>query len=110
VVVSTAFTTNPRLLAQRARKGGLAAASAAAAKRRRYAEAGAALWPLALEAGGRPSDEAAAFVRQCGAAWAADHAAEDGEPPPVRTGQLWRELSTLLHRGTADMILSALGR
>ncbi len=110
VVVATAFTTDSRLLAQRARKGGLAAAAAAAAKRRRYAEAGAALWPLAWEAGGRPSDEASAFVRQCGVAWARDQAAEDGEPPPVRTGQLWRELSTLLHRGTADMILSALGR
>jgi len=110
VVVATAFTTDARLLAQRARKPGLAAAAAAAAKRRRYAEAGAALWPLAFEAGGRPSDEAAAFVRQCGTAWAQDQAAEDGEPSPVRTGQLWRELSTLLHRGTADMLLGALGR
>jgi len=110
-VVATAYTTDARLLAQRARKPGLAAAAAAAGKRRRYAEAGAALWPLAFEAGGRPSDEAAAFVRQCGAAWARDHAAEDGEPSPGgHTGQLWRELSTLLHQGTADMILGALGR
>ena len=59
--------------------------------------------------GGRPSDEAAAFVWQCGVAWARDQADEEGELPPVRTGQLWRELSTLLHRGTAEMILSALG-
>ncbi len=40
-----------------------AASDGAAAKRRRYAEAGAQLIPLALEAGGRASDEAAAFVR-----------------------------------------------
>ena len=88
----------------------LAVAVAAAAKHRRYAESGGALWPLAWEAGGRPSDEAAAFVRLCGTSWARAHADEEGTPAPARTAQLWRELSTLLHRGTADMLLSALGR
>ena len=110
VVVATAHSSNAQLLAQRARKAGLAAASAAAGKRRRYAEAGASLWPLALEAGGRPSDEVVSFVRHCGAAWALDHQVEGEDPPASKAPQLWRELSPLLHRGTADMLLSALGR
>jgi len=109
VVVSTAHSDNQAKLAQRARADGRAASDAAAGKRRRYAEAGAALWPLSFEAGGRAADEAAAFVRQCGAAWAHDRATEDGDAPAAHTDLLWREVNTLLLRGTADMLLSAVG-
>ena len=86
------------------------ASDAVAAKRRRYAEAGAALVPLALEARGRPSDEAAAFVRLCGSCYAETHRIEGGDPAPSATGRLWQELSTLLQLGNAELILSASGR
>ncbi len=57
-------------------------------KQRRYAEAGASLWCLSFEAGVRPSDEAAAFVRQCGAAWARNHVTDDGVLPVAVTDRL----------------------
>ena len=76
----------------------------------RYAEAGASLIPFALEAGGRPSDEAAAFVRLMGSVYTETHGSEDGEPAPSPVGRLWQELSTLLQRGNAELILSAIGR
>ena len=82
----------------------------AGAKRRRYAAAGASLIPLALEAGGRASDDAAAFVRLCGSAYTDTHKNDDGVPPPPPTGRLWQELSTILQIGNAEIMLSAIGR
>ncbi len=110
VVVYTAFSTEPTTLRRRARRDGCAASDAAAAKRRRYAAAGAQLVPFALEAGGRPSDEAAAFVRLCGSVYAETHKSEDGAPAPSPTWRLWKGLSTVLQRGNAELILSAIGR
>ena len=110
VVVKTAFSIDPAVLRRRARRAGTAASDAAAGKRRRYAEAGASLIPFALEAGGRPSDEAAAFVRLMGSVYTETHGSEDGEPAPSPVGRLWQELSTLLQRGNAELILSAIGR
>ena len=89
---------------------GSAASDAAAAKWRRYVEAGDMLVPFALEAGGRPSDEAAAFLRTCGSAYTETHKSEDGDPALSPTGRLWQELSVLLHLGNAELILSANGR
>ena len=110
VVVYSAFSTEPTTLRRRARRDGCAASDAAAAKRRRYAEAGARLVPFALEAGGRASDEAAAFVRLCGSVYTETHKSEDGAPAPSPTGRLWQGLSTVLQRGNAELILSAIGR
>ena len=109
VVVSCAYSTDPSTLRRRAQRFGCAASDAAAAKRRRYAEAGAALVPFALEAGGRPSDEAAAFVRLCGSAYTQTNRSEDGTPAPSPTGRLWQELSTTLQLGNAEILLSAIG-
>lgn len=110
VVVSAASSADPALLRRRARRPGRAASDAAAAKRRRYAAAGAALVPFALEAGGRPSDEAASLVRLCGSAYTVTHRTDDGEPAPCPTGRLWQELSVLLQLGNAELLLSAAGR
>ena len=60
--------------------------------------------------GGRPSDEAAAFVRLMGSVYTETHGSEDGETAPSPVGRLWQELSTLLQRGNAELILSAIGR
>ena len=73
VVIKCAFSTDAAVLHRRARRNGLAASDGAAAKRRRYAEAGAALVPLAFEAGGRASDEAASFMWLCGSAYTQTH-------------------------------------
>ena len=110
VTIASAFSTNPERLAARARGDGRAAADAAAMKRRRYPLAGASLVPLAFEAGGRPSESTAGFMRQMGAAWAGSHASEDGELPAPVTGVLWQQVSSLLQLGNAEMILSANGR
>ena len=110
VVVKCAFSTDLALLRRRARRDGCAAADAAGEKRRRYPTAGASLWPLALEAGGRPSDEMAAFVRLCGSAFTDTHKSEDGDPAPSPVSRLWQELSTLLQLGNAELLLSAVGR
>ena len=77
----------------------------AAEKRRRYSAAGPALRPLALEAGGRPATETAAFVRETGAALASY-----GPAVGQLTAQLWQELSGLLQLGNAELLLSAAGR
>ena len=73
---------------------------AAGAKRSRYSLAGPALIPLPFEAGGRPAKETKTFVRQCGAAH------EDEQ----HTNLLWQQCSTLLQRGNAELILSAIGK
>ena len=80
VVVKCAFSADPAVLRRRARRNGLAASDGVAAKRRRYASAGAALVPLAFEAGA--SDEAASFVRLCGSMYTQTHKDEDGTLPP----------------------------
>jgi hypothetical protein len=89
---------------QRARAvtDGCAAALAANAKRSRYALAGCGLVPFSMEAGGRPSEEAAAWVRACGAT----AVVEDGG---VCTGALWHQLSSLIQLGNGEMLLSAVG-
>ena len=110
VVVKTAFSVDAATLRRRARRDGCAASDAAAGKRRRYANAGAQLVPFALEAGGRASDEAAAFVRLCGSVYTETHKNDDGEPAPSPTGRLWQELSTILQLGNAELLLSAVGR
>ena len=58
---------------------------------------------MVFEAGGRPSEEAAAFVRSYGANLEDD---ERGE----LLSRLWRDISATLHAGSAEMVLSALGR
>ena len=70
-------------------------------KRTRYPPVGGAeLVPLVFEAGGRPSDEAAAFIRSYG------HELSDIERAAV-LGGLWRRLSRKLQIGSAEMVLSA---
>ena len=111
VVVKCAFSEDPALLRRRARRAGCAACDAAGEKHRRYPAAGASLIPLALEAGGRPSDETAAFVRACGAAYVRNHMTDDGgDSPPNPSWRLWQELSVRLQIGNAELLLSALGR
>ena len=110
VVVKCAYSVDGATLRARARRDGRAAADAAAEKRRRYRDAGNSLVPLAFEAGGRPSDSTAQFMRQLGAAWAETHASEDGEKPAPVTGVLWQQVSSLLQLGNAELILSANGR
>ena len=104
VCVWTASCNDPNTLRTRALHDGRAAADAAADKRRRYARAGPALIPLALEAGGRPGEDLVNFVRRCGAAWAATH---DGDLSAY--SRLWYECSTTLQRGNAELILAAIG-
>ena len=82
----------------------MAAAQEVDSKRTRYPpRQGLELIPMVLEAGGRPSEEAAAFVRSYGADLEED---ERGE----LLGRLWREISVTLQTGNAEMVLSALGR
>ena len=70
-------------------------------KRTRYPPAGGAeLVPLVFEAGGRPSDEAAAFIRSYG------HGLSDDDRAAV-VGRFWRQLSRRLQIGNAEMVLSA---
>ena len=90
----------PRRFA-RSNKDGLAATQQVAVKRARYPPAGGDLIPLVFESGGRPSDEAVAFVRCYG------HGLDDAERSAV-VGDVWRQLSRVLRVGTADMVLSAL--
>ncbi len=80
-------------------------ADAAAGKRQRYQGAGDSLVPLAFEAGGRPADSTAGFMRQLGAAWAQTHASEDGEAPASIKGALWQQVGSLLQLGNAELIL-----
>ena len=69
-------------------------------KRARYPPGGGELVPLVFETGGRPSDEAVAFLRTYG------HGLEDAERAEA-LGGLWRRLSRKLQFGTAEMVLSA---
>ena len=85
----------------------MGAAEAATSKRVRYPLAGASLIPFAFEDGGRPSEEAAAFVRMLGASRTE---AEEGNLEWGGTARLWQECSTLLQLGNAELILSANGR
>ena len=104
VCVYTAHSNNAGLLQSRARHPGKAAADAASDKRSRYADAGATLQPLPLEAGGRPGEDFITFVRRCGSMWEANH---PGEPSPIP--RLWYEVSTHLRTSNAELILSATG-
>ena len=58
---------------------------------------------MVFEAGWRPSEEAAAFVRSYGADLEED---EWGE----LLGRLWREISVTFHTGSAEMVLNAPGQ
>ena len=58
---------------------------------------------MVFEAGGRPSEEAAAFVRTYGADLEKDARGE-------LLSRLWRDISATLHTGNAEMVLRALGR
>ena len=88
----------------RSNRSGLAAAQRVDDKRARYPpRQGLELIPMVFEAGGRPSEEAAAFVRSYGANLEDD---ERGE----LLSRLWRDISVTLHTGNAEMVLSALGR
>jgi len=107
VVVSSAHSEDPARLRARARKAGRAAADAAATKRRRYPQAGALLVPFAVEDGGRPSEEASAFVRQLGAVRTE---AEGGSLEWGGTALLWQQCSTALQLGNAELVLTANGR
>ena len=84
-------------------KDGLAAAQAVEQKRERYPPRGGELVPLVFETGGRPSDEAASFVRSYGAD------IDDGDRSEL-LGGLWRQISRTFQRGNAEMLLSTLGR
>ena len=69
----------------RAHKDGLAASQMVDVKRTRYPPMGGAeLVPLEFEAGGRPSDKAAAFIRSYG------HGLSDDERAAV-VGRFWRQ-------------------
>ena len=92
-VVKCAHTDDPARLRARARKDGRAAAEAATSKRVRYPLAGASLIPCAFEDGGRPSEEAATFVRMLAASRTE---AEEGNVEWGGTARLWQELS-LIH-------------
>ena len=84
----------------RAHKDGLAATQMVEVKRARYPARGGELVPLVFEAGGRPSDEAAAFLRSYGVGLS------DVERSAA-LGGLWRQLSRTLQIGNAEMVLSA---
>jgi len=105
--LASAHSEDPARLRARARKAGRAAADAAATKRRRYPQAGALLVPFAVEDGGRPSEEASAFVRQLGAVRTE---AEGGSWEWGGTALLWQQCSTALQLGNAELVLTANGR
>ena len=58
---------------------------------------------MVFEAGGRPSEEAAAFLRSYGSGL-------EDEDRSVILSSLWRDISVALHTGNAEMLLSALGQ
>ena len=105
ITVKCAHTDDLARLGARSRRDGRAAADAAAGKRRRYSEAGPALLPLAFESGGRPAEDTIAFIRQCGSSFASG-----GRDGSQQAQLLWQECSTLLQRGNAELILSAIGK
>ena len=103
ITVTCAHSDNAELLRSRVKRDGRAASDAAANKRRRYAAAGASLVPVAFEDGGRPSEDAVALIRRCGAAQEGDEG--DG----CSTARLWQQVSTILQLGNAEMVLTAKG-
>jgi hypothetical protein len=85
----------------RSNKDGLAATQMVSEKRSRYPPDHGELAPLVFESGGRPSDEAVAFIRGYG----------HGLAPAEKTDALstvWRHLSRTLQTGNAEMLLSAI--
>ena len=86
----------------RAGRDGVAAVDAVRGKRRRYPASGGELVPLVFEAGGRPAEETAAFVRS----W--EGGLEDAERSKV-IRYAWQQFSCVLQAGNAEMILSAIG-
>ena len=98
IVVYTAHSDNGDRLRALARNEGKAAADAAADKRRRYANAGDALIPLALEAGGRPGEDFIHWVRQMA----------NGDS--ALCASIWHDVSSTLQMHNAELILSANGR
>ena len=86
----------------RAGRDGVAAGDAVRGKRRRYPTSGGELVPLVFEAGGRPAEETAAFVRSWGAGL------DDAERSKV-IRYAWQQYSCVLQAGNAEMILSAIG-
>ena len=104
VRVACELSADPERMRARARRDGAAASAGAADKRLRYPEGRApgALVPFVVECGGRPSDEAAAWMRALGAAASETDAS-------ISTATLWQQLATELQLGNAEMILSAIG-
>ena len=84
----------------RSHKDGLAASNMVDTKRARYPPSGGELVPLVFETGGRPSEEAVAFIRTYG------HGLADEERAEI-LGGFWRRLSRKLQFGNAEMVLSA---
>ena len=102
--VTCAHTTYAPRRQARSRRSGLAAAQMVDHKRARYPPGpGLELVPMVFEAGGRPSEEAAAFVRSHGGGFGDEERSE-------LLSNLWREISVTLHTGNAEMLLSALGQ
>ena len=102
--VTCAHSTYAPRRQARSNRSSFAATQRVDDKRARYPpRQGLDLIPMVFEAGGRPSEEAAAFVRSYGADLEED---ERGE----LLGRLWRDISVNLHTGNAEMVLSALGR
>ena len=100
--VTCAHSGNEPRLVARANKDGLAASNAVDDKRERYPAWGGELVPMAFEAGGRPAEETAAFVRSWG------HGLEPTERS-LLLRSAWQQLSVALQIGSAEMVLSALG-
>ena len=82
---------------------GVAAAAMVRTKRNRYPPSGGDLAPLVFETFGRPSDEAVEFIRAYG------HYVDEAARGEVLSG-LGRQLSRQLQRGSAEMVLSAIGQ
>ena len=102
--VTCAYTSYAPRRQARSRRSGLAAAQMVDHKRARYPPGpGLELVPMVFEAGGRPSEEAAAFIRSYGGGLGDEERSE-------LLSSLWREISVALHTGNAEMLLSALGQ
>ncbi len=94
-------TYEPRRRA-RANKDGLTAAQMVEEKRDRYPPQHGNLAPLVFESGGRPSDEAASFIRGYG------HDLSNAEKSQTLS-TFWRQLSRTLQVGNAEMVMSSVG-
>ena len=102
-MITCEFSENAPRRQARSNNDGVAAAAAVRAKRIRYPPSGGDLAPLVVETLGRPSDEAAEFIRAYGQC--VDEAAR-GEV----LGRVWRQLSHHLQRDDAEMLLSAISQ